>query len=71
MSLTRVYYMGISNFHSQGLSQMNIRIKIGYALIGVTYVATLLSILLGCRPLSKNWQINPDPGSTCPDSRRV
>jgi hypothetical protein len=42
---------------------MKIRIQIGYGIIAATYVATLLSILLGCRPLHKNWQINPDPGS--------
>lgn len=45
---------------------MKVRIYIGYVMIGTTYVATLLSILLGCRPIQKNWQINPDPGSeTC------
>jgi hypothetical protein len=43
---------------------MQIRIKIGFAAIAASYVAVVLSILLGCRPLRKNWQINPDPGST-------
>lgn len=42
---------------------MQTRIKIGLVAVGVTYIATILSILLGCRPLHKNWQINPDPGS--------
>lgn len=42
---------------------MKIRIQIGYVLIGTTYVATLLSILFGCHPFHKNWQIYPDPGS--------
>lgn len=42
---------------------MKIRIQVGYVIIVTTYIATLLSILLGCRPLRKNWQINPDPGS--------
>ena len=45
---------------------MKIRIRIGYVLIGTTYMATELSILFGCRPFHKNWQINPDPGSTIP-----
>jgi len=45
---------------------MQTRIKIGLVAVGVTYVITILSILLGCRPLHKNWQINPDPGSTNP-----
>ncbi|ERF68289.1 hypothetical protein EPUS_02745 [Endocarpon pusillum Z07020] len=50
---------------TDGLAHMKIRIRIGYGLIGATYIATLLSILLGCRPLHKNWQINPDPGNSC------
>ena len=44
---------------------MHIRIRIGYIFIGVTYLAVILSILLGCHPLHKNWQINPDPGNYC------
>lgn len=48
---------------SEGLDGMQTRIKIGLVAVGVTYIATILSILLGCRPFHKNWQINPDPGS--------
>lgn len=51
---------------SAGLVNMRIRIHIAYGLIAATYVTTICSILLGCRPLEKNWQINPNPGSTCP-----
>ena len=29
----------------------------------MTYLATGLSIVLGCQPIQKYWQINPDPGS--------
>ncbi|KAI9879363.1 MAG: hypothetical protein M1830_008751 [Pleopsidium flavum] len=50
---------------TEGLDGMQTRIKIGLVAIGVTYVTTILSILLGCRPLHKNWQINPDPGNYC------
>lgn len=50
--------------YSEGLDGMQKRIKIGLVAVGVTYVATILSILLGCQPFHKNWQINPDPGST-------
>lgn len=39
------------------------RIYVGFVLIVTTWIVVLLSILLGCRPLSKNWQINPNPGS--------
>ncbi|KAK4197661.1 hypothetical protein QBC40DRAFT_285165 [Triangularia verruculosa] len=41
------------------------RIFTGFVMIFVTWVAVLLSILLGCRPLEKNWQIYPDPGNFC------
>jgi len=42
---------------------MRIRIHIAYGLIGVTYIITLFSILFGCHPMHKNWQIYPNPGS--------
>ncbi|OSS46302.1 hypothetical protein B5807_08638 [Epicoccum nigrum] len=48
-----------------GLHHLQQRVKIGYALIGVTYIATELSILLGCRNFKQNWQIYPDPGNHC------
>jgi hypothetical protein len=49
--------------HRAGLHHLELRVKIGYFLIGATYIATELSILLGCQPLQKNWQMYPDPGS--------
>ena len=39
------------------------KIFVGFALIASTWVTVLLSILLGCHPMHKNWQIYPDPGS--------
>ncbi|KAF3005048.1 hypothetical protein E8E13_009329 [Curvularia kusanoi] len=48
-----------------GLYHLQLRVKVGYALIGVTYVATILSILLGCQPFQHNWQMYPDPGNHC------
>ena len=42
---------------------MRVRIHIAYGLIAATYIATLCSILFGCHPMHKNWQIYPDPGS--------
>ncbi|OAA65565.1 hypothetical protein SPI_02352 [Niveomyces insectorum RCEF 264] len=41
------------------------RIYVGFGMIVTTWLAVLLSILLGCRPMSKNWQIYPDPGNFC------
>ncbi|KAL2796013.1 hypothetical protein BJX66DRAFT_350286 [Aspergillus keveii] len=48
-----------------GLINMHLRVKIAYALIGATYIAVICSILFGCHPIQKNWQINPDPGNYC------
>lgn len=42
---------------------MQLRVRIGYVLVGTTYIATICSILFGCNPMHKNWQIHPDPGS--------
>jgi hypothetical protein len=39
------------------------RICAGFGIVVTTWVAVLLTILLGCRPFKKNWQIYPDPGS--------
>ena len=47
----------------EGVDDMRTRVKTGYAVLVVSYLATELSILLGCQPFHKNWQINPDPGS--------
>lgn len=46
---------------TEGL-HMNMRVKIAYVSIAVTYVATISSIMFGCWPFEKNWQIYPDPG---------
>ena len=42
---------------------MRIRIQVGAILLAATFLATFLSILFGCYPVKKHWQINPDPGS--------
>ena len=46
-----------------GLINMRVRIHVAYGLIAATYLATLFSILFGCHPMHKNWQIYPNPGS--------
>ncbi|PWY75936.1 hypothetical protein BO83DRAFT_436661 [Aspergillus eucalypticola CBS 122712] len=48
-----------------GLINMHIRIRIAYFLIGATYIAVIISILAGCHPIQKSWQINPNPGNYC------
>ncbi|TVY44868.1 hypothetical protein LOCC1_G006275 [Lachnellula occidentalis] len=50
----------------EGLSnRFHIRIWIGFGLVGATFVASFLTIYVSCRPFSKYWQINPDPGNAC------
>lgn len=48
--------------YSNGLDNMEIRIKIGYISIIGTYIAVVLSVLFACHPFSMNWQIYPNPG---------
>lgn len=55
--------MACANLCRAGLPNMQLRVRIGYVLIAVTYIATICSILFGCHPMHKNWQINPNPGS--------
>lgn len=43
---------------------MAVRVKIGFVVVFVTFFATFFTILFGCYPISKHWQINPNPGST-------
>lgn len=48
---------------TEGVDNMKSRVRFGYGILFATYLATELSILLGCQPFKHNWQINPDPGS--------
>lgn len=41
-----------------------IRIYVGYVVVTVSYMVIILNLFLGCHPFHRNWQINPDPGST-------
>ncbi|EPE10544.1 short-chain dehydrogenase reductase sdr [Ophiostoma piceae UAMH 11346] len=49
---------------TEGLEYRN-KIYVGFGLIASTWIAVLFSILLGCHPMHKNWQIYPDPGNAC------
>jgi hypothetical protein len=42
---------------------MQAKVKLGFAVVIITFLATFFTILCGCWPVSKHWQINPDPGS--------
>ncbi|KAI1075674.1 hypothetical protein F5B20DRAFT_594814 [Whalleya microplaca] len=48
-----------------GLAHLTIRVRIAYVFLGITYIAVALSILLGCQPMPKYWQIYPNPGALC------
>lgn len=46
-----------------------VRIYVGFFLVISTFLSTILTIFLGCRPFRNYWQISPDPGSAfipCP-----
>ncbi|RDA83373.1 hypothetical protein CP532_4742, partial [Ophiocordyceps camponoti-leonardi (nom. inval.)] len=45
----------------------SIRLKInaGIALCATTYLIVIFVIIFACRPIDRNWQINPDPGDAC------
>ncbi|KAH8790330.1 hypothetical protein F5882DRAFT_401308 [Hyaloscypha sp. PMI_1271] len=50
----------------EGLSNhFRIRIWIGFGLVGLTFVASVITIYGSCQPFSNYWQINPDPGNFC------
>lgn len=49
---------------TMGLKQQYF-VKIMGVAIGVTYIAVFLTIMLGCYPTQKNWQVTPDPGLRC------
>jgi len=48
-----------------GLAHFKIRVQIGFGLILSTWLVVFFSIMFGCIPFEKNWQIYPDPGSEC------
>ncbi|KAI1802955.1 hypothetical protein F4811DRAFT_364952 [Daldinia bambusicola] len=50
---------------TSGLPNLRQRVYLAYILLGSTYAAVSLTIFLSCRPMSKFWQINPDPGNSC------
>ncbi|KAK9771944.1 hypothetical protein SCAR479_11425 [Seiridium cardinale] len=51
---------------TDGLSRRyRMPIWIGFGLVGVTIVTSVLVIMLSCLPFEKYWQIYPDPGNAC------
>ncbi|KAL1966218.1 hypothetical protein VTN77DRAFT_4770 [Rasamsonia byssochlamydoides] len=56
-----IYYSRLT----EGIKNMPARIRIGYVVLLVTFLATFFAILFGCFPVQKHWQIYPDPGPHC------
>ncbi|PVH92570.1 hypothetical protein DM02DRAFT_482862, partial [Periconia macrospinosa] len=56
-----IYYMRLTD----GVHTMRWRIRIGWLFLGTTYIAALFIVIFKCLPLSKQWQIYPDPGKNC------
>ncbi|PYI09263.1 hypothetical protein BO78DRAFT_439447 [Aspergillus sclerotiicarbonarius CBS 121057] len=56
-----IYYSRLTT----GLNHLPTRVRFAYILLGVTYLVVALTIILGCQPMHKNWQISPNPGNIC------
>ncbi|OOF93960.1 hypothetical protein ASPCADRAFT_18222, partial [Aspergillus carbonarius ITEM 5010] len=56
-----IYYSRLTT----GLNHLPTRIRFAYILLGITYLIVTLTLILGCQPIHKNWQINPNPGNLC------
>ncbi|KAH6844608.1 hypothetical protein B0I37DRAFT_377878 [Chaetomium sp. MPI-CAGE-AT-0009] len=53
------------------LASLQIRVYIAYAFIGGTWIITTCLLLFGCRPMSKYWQVYPDPGICQPTNSKL
>ncbi|KAI9369011.1 hypothetical protein BJX61DRAFT_549948 [Aspergillus egyptiacus] len=56
---------------TSGLTNLPLRVRIAYIMLGVTYLAVGLTLVLSCQPFHKFWQINPDPGNICQPTRSM
>ncbi|RSL68624.1 hypothetical protein CEP54_002723 [Fusarium duplospermum] len=50
---------------TSGLAHLKTRVRLAYVILGVTYTAVFLTILLSCQPFHHFWQVTPDPGTLC------
>lgn len=46
----------------QERSKYRNRIFVGFGMIGVTFAIVIIVIFVSCTPITKWWQMNPDPG---------
>ncbi|KAF4967688.1 hypothetical protein FSARC_4748 [Fusarium sarcochroum] len=50
---------------TSGLAHLKTRVILAYVILGVTYAAVALTLLLSCQPFHHFWQVTPDPGALC------
>ncbi|KAI7785968.1 hypothetical protein LA080_005629 [Diaporthe eres] len=55
-----VYYLRLME-----RSKYRNRIFVGFGMIGVTFAIVIIVIFVSCTPITKWWQMNPDPGPLC------
>ncbi|KFY16447.1 hypothetical protein V492_01333 [Pseudogymnoascus sp. VKM F-4246] len=56
------FYMRLT----EGLSKkFRVRIWVGFGIVIVTFLASIITIFGACQPFAKYWQINPNPGNQC------
>jgi hypothetical protein len=48
-----------------GINHLEIRVRVGYGILFVTYLGVALTILCSCQPFHHFWQVSPDPGRFC------
>lgn len=47
---------------AQERSKYRNRIFVGFGMIGATFAIVIIVIFVSCTPITKWWQMNPDPG---------
>lgn len=57
---TRQKTYGLTSIQER--SKYRSRIFVGFGMIGVTFAIVIIVIFVSCTPITKWWQINPDPG---------
>ena len=58
-------YISLIFFGRTGINHLEIRVKMGYGILLVTYLAVALTILCSFQPFHHFWQVSPDPGQMC------
>ncbi|PFH62675.1 hypothetical protein XA68_12546 [Ophiocordyceps unilateralis] len=47
------------------VGRIKLKINLGVVLCASTYLIVVFVVVFACRPIDRNWQINPDPGDAC------